>query len=130
MDGETGTPTGHGRAVLRGDTVILRHMATGNWLHSHHHQSPLSRNQEVSAYTGEDEGNYWQVQNDFVRGEPVRFKHVSTEKFLGVAPNKYGHPIPNQHEIMCTSSPGPNTVWMTTNGVYFEEQNEESTNSE
>ena len=79
--------------------VILRHMATGNWLHSHLHRSPLSNNQEVSAYEGKDEGNFWEIQTDFMRGQPVRFKHVETDKYLGMSPNKFGHPIPQQHEV-------------------------------
>lgn len=115
----------HGRPILRGDTVILRHMATGMWLHSHHHASPLSHNQEVSCYAHKDDGNFWEVQGDFMRNEPVRLKHVTTEKFLSMQPQRYGNPIPNQHEVACTSTPGPNTVWLTTNGIYFEENKEE-----
>ena len=110
----------HGRPIKKGDIVILRHMATGNWLHSHLHRSPLSGQQEVSAFDGKDDSNLWEVGNDFIRGEPVRFRHMQTGKYLGTSPNKYGHPIPNQHEIMATQSPGPVTVWVTGSGIYFE----------
>jgi dolichyl-phosphate-mannose--protein O-mannosyl transferase len=53
--------SGHGTAkclqgnVLRdGDVVRFEHVNTGKYLHSHLHQSPLSGQQEVSAYLGHD----------------------------------------------------------------------------
>ena len=121
FDAKTKSAHVHGRPILRGDVVILRHLATNTWLHSHEHKSPLSANQEVSAYVGKDEGNFWEVQNDFVRGQPVRLKHVTTDKFLAMNGNRYSNPIPNQFEVAAQSAPGPNTVWFTTNGIYFEE---------
>jgi dolichyl-phosphate-mannose--protein O-mannosyl transferase len=121
FDAKTKSAHVHGRAILKGDVVILRHMATSTWLHSHDHKSPLSNNQEVSAYVGKDDGNFWEVQNDFMRAQPVRLKHVTTEKFLTMNSNKYSNPIPNQYEVAAQSAPGPNTVWVTTNGIYFEE---------
>jgi dolichyl-phosphate-mannose--protein O-mannosyl transferase len=113
-----------GRPIMRGDIVVLRHMATNTWLHSHLHSSPLSNNQEVSAYQYKDDSNFWEVQNDMVRGEPVRLKHVATDKYLAMNPQRYGHPIPNQWEVAAVSSPGPNTVWVTTHGIYFEPTND------
>ena len=64
-------------------------MTTRRNLHSHHYPSPLSNNQEVSAY-GEDgvgdDGDRWKVvcstKNDYwVRNDPVRFQHVVTGKY-------------------------------------------------
>lgn len=42
------------RAPIKcGDIIRLQHLPTGKNLHSHYFQSPLSGNQEISAY-GED----------------------------------------------------------------------------
>ena len=50
--------------VKCGDTIRLLHIATRRNLHSHLFQSPLSNNQEVSAF-GEngdgDEGDNWGI---------------------------------------------------------------------
>ncbi|CAG8731310.1 12148_t:CDS:2, partial [Ambispora leptoticha] len=49
-----------GEQCLRGQTIPcnsiirLKHVDTGRFLHSHLHQSPLSQQQEVSAYDGQD----------------------------------------------------------------------------
>lgn len=64
-------------------------MTTRRNLHSHNYPSPLSNNQEVSAYGEEgvgDEGDRWKVvcstKNDYwVRNDPVRFQHVVTGKY-------------------------------------------------
>ena len=39
-----------------GSSIRLRHANTKNYLHSHLHLSPLSRQQEVSCFDGEDSG--------------------------------------------------------------------------
>ena len=47
-----------------GQTIRLTHVSTNRNLHSHHFQSPLSHNLEVSAYgdNGEgDEGKYFYI---------------------------------------------------------------------
>ena len=77
------------RTPIKCDSVVrLFHVTTRRNLHSHNYQSPLSNNQEVSAY-GEDgvgdEGDRWKVvcttKNDYwLRADPVRFQHVVTGK--------------------------------------------------
>jgi dolichyl-phosphate-mannose--protein O-mannosyl transferase len=63
----------------------LEHLATNKNLHSHHFSSPLSNNQEISAYgdQGEgDTGDHWIVvcRGDYwMRDEPVMLKHVDTD---------------------------------------------------
>lgn len=71
------------------DSIIrMLHVQTEKNLHSHDFQSPLSHNQEVSAY-GEngigDEGDLWKVictsRNDYwLRQDPIRLQHVETGK--------------------------------------------------
>ncbi|CAI9585680.1 unnamed protein product [Staurois parvus] len=78
--GKTSTVCERGRLIKCGQSIRLTHVNTGRNLHSHHFTSPLSGNQEVSAF-GEDgegdilddwtilcNGEYWQ------RDEEVRFK--------------------------------------------------------
>jgi dolichyl-phosphate-mannose--protein O-mannosyl transferase len=77
------------RAPIKCDSTIrLLHVATKRSLHSHNFVSPLSHNQEVSAY-GEngvgDDGDLWKVvctsRNDYwLREDGVRLQHVVTGK--------------------------------------------------
>lgn len=74
---------------IKCDSIIrMLHVQTRKNLHSHDFQSPLSHNQEVSAY-GEngigDEGDLWKVictsRNDFwLRQDAIRLQHVATGK--------------------------------------------------
>jgi dolichyl-phosphate-mannose--protein O-mannosyl transferase len=53
--------------VKRGSILRLNHVETGKWLHSHLHASPLTQNQEVSAYGApikSDTGDYWRISWD------------------------------------------------------------------
>lgn len=81
--------------VMCGNTVRLQHQATGRYLHSvrclsnrvdnqHLHKSPLSSQQEVSAFgengTG-DGGDNWIVEcshDKWMRDEVMYMKHVDT----------------------------------------------------
>ena len=79
------------RPIPCNSKLRLTHLDTMKNLHSHAMQSPLSRQQEVSAFgqgdgqgdTGDDwilectSGTHWK------RGEVVRLKHADTEKYLG-----------------------------------------------
>jgi dolichyl-phosphate-mannose--protein O-mannosyl transferase len=56
-----------GAAIAKGHTVRLFHTATKKWLHSHLQRSPLTGQQEVSAYGNlgnSDTGDYWTVTWD------------------------------------------------------------------
>lgn len=88
-------------------------------MHSHLHQSPLSGQQEVSAY-GEggngDTGDNWKLvissNKGWKRGDSVYFQHVDTGKWLSSNNNKYGNPIPGQQEVCCISSKRAETEWV------------------
>lgn len=75
-------------SIACGATIRLRHLATKKYLHSHsNHMSPLSSNQEVSAYEGEDTGDDWKVICDgtakyWERERGVRFQHGSLFVFF------------------------------------------------
>lgn len=48
------TKCSQGSVIRDTDVIRLEHINTGKYLHSHLHQSPLSGQQEVSAYLGSD----------------------------------------------------------------------------
>ncbi|CAF0942110.1 unnamed protein product [Adineta ricciae] len=120
-DCERGTP-------IKCDSVVrLFHVTTRRNLHSHNYQSPLSNNQEVSAY-GEDgvgdEGDRWKVvcttKNDYwLRADPVRLQHVVTGKYLHLSGDTYGRPIQGQKEISCYSHANRQNLWKVDAGVYI-----------
>ena len=71
------------------DIVKLTHRNTKKNLHSHHIRSPVSHQQEVSAYgrNGRGDGNdYWRViirrRSRLTRGHYFRLQHVNTGRFL------------------------------------------------
>ena len=105
-------------------------------LHSHHFSSPLTNQQEVSAFgeMGEgDTGDVWKVivvflkwNNSFYlikkvvcdtdywqRDQAVQFKHVDTGVYLGSSGQTFGRPISGQMEIIGTSRPDGSTKWRT-----------------
>lgn len=84
--GTEGPTCVRGTPVKCGSSVRFQHLNTGKNLHSHLFSSPLSGNQEISAFgdlgTG-DTGDNWIVvcSGDFwEREETIRLKHVDTEK--------------------------------------------------
>ncbi|KAL9656611.1 hypothetical protein ABK040_002884 [Willaertia magna] len=110
--------------VLKDKTIIrLQHAQTGGRLHSHLHASPLSRQQEVSCYEGEDTGDNWFVElttgTELKRGDSFRLKHVDTGKYLHTHNMKFGHPIPGQAEVTCVDASNTNTLWVAEEGVYY-----------
>jgi dolichyl-phosphate-mannose--protein O-mannosyl transferase len=79
----------YNRSPIKCDSIVrIIHVTTKRYLHSHDFASPLSHNQEVSAY-GEDgagdEGDRWKVvctsRNDYwLRKDGIRLQHVVTGK--------------------------------------------------
>ncbi|KAK1891954.1 Stromal cell-derived factor 2-like protein 1 [Dissostichus eleginoides] len=121
-----GAPTARGEAVKCGQGIRITHMKTGRNLHTHHFSSPLSNNQEVSAFGENGEGDnldVWTVQCDGIhweREEDVRFKHVGTDVFLSVTGEQYGHPIRGQREVHGMSSANQNNWWRSMEGVFLQ----------
>ena len=129
----------HGESCQRGDSVKcnsvirLQHLSTQLFLHSHKFTSPLSGNQEVSAFGNGgkgDRGDNWIVDcNDsseyWNRDDLVRFKHKDTGKFLHSSGHSYGRPIAGQREISAYGNAGnQNNLWTAMEGVYMEPNSE------
>ena len=91
-----------GEPVECGQKIRLEHLSTHRNLHSHHFSSPLSSQQEVSAF-GEggrgDTGDVWKVmcEGDYwTRGDNMMLKHSDTGAFLSASGHTFGRPINGQ----------------------------------
>merc|ERR1711936_310001 len=87
-----------GESVECGQKVRLEHLTTHRNLHSHHFSSPLSSQQEISAF-GEggrgDSGDVWLVmcEGDYwTRNDNMRLKHVDTGMYLSASGHTFGRP--------------------------------------
>ncbi|CAG0917924.1 unnamed protein product [Notodromas monacha] len=125
VKGTAKSPCTRGEPVECGQEIRLEHLTTKRNLHSHLFSSPLSRNQEVSAFgeegdgdTGDNwivvcEGDYWE------RRDKVMFRHADTETYLGVTENTYGRPIHGQREVCAFPTPTASSRWETSDGLYI-----------
>ncbi|PWA23210.1 hypothetical protein CCH79_00002352 [Gambusia affinis] len=123
--GTSGASCTRGTAVKCGQTIRLTHVNTGRNLHSHYFASPLSSNQEVSAFGEEGEGDHldeWTVQcggSVWKREESVRFRHKSTDGLLSVTGEQYGRPIHGQMEVHAMSNPSQHSLWKVMEGIFM-----------
>ncbi|XP_061219440.1 stromal cell-derived factor 2 [Neopsephotus bourkii] len=115
-----------GAPVRCGQSIRLTHLGTGRNLHSHHFASPLSGNQEVSAFGEDGEGDYlddWTVVctgTYWSRDSEVRFQHTSTDVFLSVTGEQYGRPIHGQKEVHGMAASSQNNYWKVMEGIFMQ----------
>lgn len=123
--GKTSTVCERGTLVKCGQSIRLTHVNTGRNLHSHHFTSPLSGNQEVSAFGDDGEGDIlddWTVlcNGEFwQRDEEVRFKHASTNVLLSVTGEQYGRPINGQREVHGMTYASQHNFWKAMEGIFM-----------
>ncbi|XP_064652144.1 stromal cell-derived factor 2-like isoform X2 [Lineus longissimus] len=124
VKGKMGKDCVRGTPIKCGETIRLMHIQTKRNLHSHHFSSPLSHNQEVSAF-GEggngDEGDHWMIQcsgSYWSREDRVRLKHAVTAKYLHVTGDSYGRPIYGQREISAYQSATESNYWQAMEGIF------------
>uniref|UniRef100_A0A8D2NM25 Stromal cell derived factor 2 like 1 n=3 Tax=Zosteropidae TaxID=36297 RepID=A0A8D2NM25_ZOSLA len=123
--GKSDSSCQRGTPVKCGQAIRLTHVNTGKNLHTHHFPSPLSNNQEVSAFGDDGEGDdldFWIVQCSgtfWEREDAVRFKHVGTEVFLSITGEQYGHPIRGQREVHGMSAANHHNYWKAMEGVFI-----------
>ncbi|KAJ3142843.1 Stromal cell-derived factor 2-like protein 1 [Geranomyces variabilis] len=123
-----GTPDcPRGTPIACGTVIRLLHQSTKTSLHSHAaHKSPLTRNQEVSAYSGSDKGDDWRLvcakssDKYWDRETEVKLQHVETAKFLGAASGStYNVKPPGQLEVSAVGHAGAEQTWIAQEGIYF-----------
>ncbi|NWR77157.1 SDF2L protein, partial [Centropus bengalensis] len=123
--GKTDGSCQRGTPVKCGQAIRLTHVNTGKNLHTHHFPSPLSSNQEVSAFGDDGEGDdldIWIVQCSgtyWEREDAVRFKHVGTEVFLSITGEQYGHPIRGQREVHGMPTANHHNYWKAMEGIFI-----------
>ncbi|NXB67202.1 SDF2L protein, partial [Struthidea cinerea] len=123
--GKSDSSCQRGTPVKCGQAIRLTHVNTGKNLHTHHFPSPLSNNQEVSAFGDDGEGDdldFWIVQCSgtyWEREDAVRFKHVGTEVFLSITGEQYGHPIRGQREVHGMPAANHHNYWKAMEGVFI-----------
>lgn len=126
LKGPTGKVCKRGQDIKCGDTIRLQHVTTLKNLHSHHFSSPLSSNQEISAYgddSGEgDSGDHWELicnGESWHRDDKVQLRHTDTRKFLGISGRSFGRPIAGQMEVCGLSTGDAGTEWQTAEGIFI-----------
>eukprot|EP00055_Hartaetosiga_balthica_P007642 m.26617 g.26617 ORF g.26617 m.26617 type:complete len:230 (+) comp5870_c1_seq1:749-1438(+) len=108
-----------------GSTIRLFHVRTQRWLHSHNFKSPLSQNQEVSAYgdsNQSDSGDNWKLECSgtyWKKGSDVMFKHVDTGFYLhSTGKHQYNRPIEGQREACAIKKSSSLNKWQTADGYF------------
>ena len=110
-----------GELVKCNDVVRLQHVNTHKHLHSHYHKSPVSSQQEVSAFDEENLDDNWKIictDEYWTRDEPIELYHIGTEKYLSTTEkHEFGNPIQGQLEIFAAYS-GEDSKWRASEGIY------------
>jgi len=125
VKGTAKAPCKRGEPVTCGSRIRFQHLQTTRNLHSHLFSSPLSGQQEISAFgdngTG-DSGDNWEVVcrgDTWGRDEVVQFRHIDTDAYLSASGNTFGRPIHGQMEIVGVSNPGSGSHWQTVEGIFI-----------
>nr|XP_056721262.1 stromal cell-derived factor 2 [Euleptes europaea] len=122
--GKTSTVCERGTPVKCGEAIRLTHINTGRNLHSHHFTSPLSGNQEVSAFGEDGEGDFlddWIVLCSgtfWDQASEVQFQHSSTNALLSVTGEQYGRPIHGQREVHGMAYASRGSYWKVMEGIF------------
>lgn len=126
IKGPTGKVCHRGNEIKCGEIIRLQHVVTSKNLHSHIFTSPLSNNQEISAYgddSGEgDTGDHWEVicnGDSWHRDSKVQFRHIDTRKFLGISGRSFGRPISGQMEVAGLTSGNTGSEWQAAEGIFI-----------
>ncbi|CAG8495337.1 2776_t:CDS:2 [Rhizophagus irregularis] len=118
IKGAHGESCPRGEPIECGSVIRLKHSGTNKFLHSHHHRSPISKQQEVSAFDGLDTGDNWKVicldksTTYWLREQKFQLLHVETSAYLFANEEYvYNNPISGQIEVSATKKTGENTEW-------------------
>jgi len=128
-----------GDKIPYGSKIRLQHVRTGKNLHSHLVASPLTRQQEVTCYGNNgdgDTGDNWIVQpkvyksgsSYWERDTIVWINHVDTGAFLGSSTKSEFNqmscgnrcPVMNHLEMFAKNRADAQTEWKAEHGVYLQ----------
>lgn len=124
-----------GEAIKCGSIIRLQHVQTRKFLHSHLFKSPLSSQQEVSAFGSDkesDTGDHWALHCSgevWLKTQPARLKHVDTDQWLTLSGNSYGRPIYGQMEVICSPTTDQSSFWKTAEGIFVQPTGSASSSS-
>ena len=132
-------PCSAGEPIACGATVRLEHVSTERSLHTHHVQSPLSNQHEVSCYLPREEGDTndnWTVlcaerrgKSDPVwrRGARVTLRSPNTGAYLhSHSQHRYTQrncpncPIVGQQEVTGFGEQNPQNFWVVSEGIFIQ----------
>lgn len=128
VHGAVDAPCAPGQPIKKQQLIRLQHSITRKWLHSHGFYSPISGNQEVSAFgsdTQTDGGDVWSVEWDtkskhWKQDAKIRLKHKDTGMLMSSNANhRFGQPIHGHQEVCGINSRGKDTEWFAAEGVYL-----------
>ncbi|CRK99550.1 CLUMA_CG012867, isoform A [Clunio marinus] len=126
LKGETGKVCERGEEIKCGDIIRMQHLSTGKNLHSHIFSSPLSGNQEISAYGDEsgegDTGDHWEVicnGDSWYRDTKGQLRHIDTRKYLAMSGRTFGRPISGQMEVCGIQSGKSGSEWQAIEGIFI-----------
>ncbi|RIA95980.1 MIR motif-containing protein [Glomus cerebriforme] len=119
-----------GEPIKCGTTIRLQHSGTSRLLHSHLHRSPISQQQEVSAFDGLDTGDNWKLicmdksSIYWLREQKIQLIHKETSKYLSANEEyMYNNPINGQIEVSASKKADQNAEWIAQEGIYFADKN-------
>ncbi len=110
----------NGEPIRHGDIVRLEHVATGRNLHSHDAPSPLTKQQEVTAFGDDgigDTNDLWRIEVDgkgvWFEKKKIRLIHLNTNNALH---SHAGHSHPEftagQQEVTCFTERNNDDFWV------------------
>jgi dolichyl-phosphate-mannose--protein O-mannosyl transferase len=123
-----------GTAMVCNSVIRLTHLLTGKNLHSHEFKSPLTGQQEVSAFGTDgqgDGGDDWRVvcasgKQEWVSGVPFHLQHVPTGRYLSASDqarftqqNCPNCPIVGQLEVAAVTGQKEGGKWVVQRGVFI-----------
>eukprot|EP00775_Hariotina_reticulata_P011573 gene11573-11717_t len=128
VHGSVDAPCAAGSPIKNKQHIRLQHSNTRKWLHSHQFYSPISGNQEVSAFgsdTKSDGGDVWLIEwesksKHWKQDAKVRFRHKDTSVYMSSSKHaKFGQPIHGQQEVCGISHKNSDSEWFAAEGVYL-----------
>mmetsp|Transcript_9244 Transcript_9244/g.28132 ORF Transcript_9244/g.28132 Transcript_9244/m.28132 type:complete len:227 (+) Transcript_9244:125-805(+) len=132
IHGTPDMPCPSGQTIAKKSAIRLQHATTRKWLHSHKFQSPLTSQQEVSAFGSDDStdgGDIWIISwgttgKIWKQDTKVKLQHRDTSMYLASYEQaRFGQPIHGQLEVCAVARADANSDWQTAEGVFMPAEN-------